>query len=77
MNSSITWRWHSGEGSPLPMPFISVLIYKGCEDGAYLGVFAGYRPDKKAVWMAHNAVIGELPIEPGDWWTEYPEAPEG
>jgi len=76
MNSSITWRRHSDEGSPLPMPFISVLIYKGGEDGAYLGVFAGYRPDD-ASWMAHNLIIGELPIEPGDWWMEYPEAPEG
>ncbi len=61
----------------LPEPFISVLLYKAGEDGAFIGVFSGYRLENEPVWMPHNAVTGPLPVEPGDWWMPYPDPPEG
>lgn len=70
------WRRYTGDDSELPLPFVPVLIFKGGDYGALVSVFSGYRPDTEAVWMAHNAVIGALPIEAGDRWMPYPEAPE-
>lgn len=70
------WRQYTGEASELPAPFLSVLIYKAGEDGAFIGVFSGYRPDHEKVWMPHNAVTGPLPIEPGDRWLPFPGPPE-
>ena len=70
------WRQYTGDASSLPIPFTSVLIFKGGEEGAFYGVFSGYRPVKEKIWVAHNyAIIGELPIEPGDWWMDFPEPP--
>ena len=71
-----SWRRYTGEPSELPAPFLSVLLYKDGEDGAFIGVFSGYRAPDLAVWMPHNAVTGPLPIEPGDWWMPFPEPPE-
>ena len=73
--SFIEWRRYTGEDSELPAPFLSVLLYKGGEDGAFIGVFSGYRPEREAVWMPHNAVTRPLPIEPGDWWMPFPDPP--
>ena len=70
-----SWRRYTGESSELPAPFLSVLLYKGGEDGVFIGVFSGYRPEGEAVWMPHNAVTGPLPIEPGDWWMQFPDPP--
>ena len=71
-----SWRVYSGEAAELPAPFLSVLVYKGGEDGAFIGVFSAYRPDTEAVWMPLNAVTGPLPIEPGDRWMNFPDPPE-
>lgn len=74
--SLMLWRRYIGNDSVLPVPFFPALIHKGGKDGGFIGVFSGYRPEREAVWMPHNAVTGPLPIEPGDWWMPYPEPPE-
>ncbi|MDL2207533.1 hypothetical protein LJB82_02290 [Desulfovibrio sp. OttesenSCG-928-M16] len=70
------WRQYTGNYAELPTPFLPVLVYKGGEDGALIGVFSAYRPGKVPVWMAHNTALGAFPVEPGDRWIPYPEAQE-
>ena len=45
------WRVYSGDASELPTPFLSVLIYKGGEEGAFIGVFSGYPNDFFLVFL--------------------------